>query len=78
YVLRKKYATMRKFRKEELWAPSYYCGTAGHVSQEQVRRYIMEQTSFHYTKKESTQQTTLCRFAAEAFHRRAEAAASSA
>ena len=26
-----------------LWARGYYCGTAGHVSQEQVRRYILEQ-----------------------------------
>ena len=28
-----------------LWAKGYYCGTAGHVSQEQVIRYIMEQES---------------------------------
>ncbi|MFH1586085.1 MAG: IS200/IS605 family transposase [archaeon] len=26
-----------------LWARGYYCGSAGHVSQEQVKRYIMEQ-----------------------------------
>jgi len=26
-----------------LWARGYYCGSAGHVSQEQVRRYIQEQ-----------------------------------
>ncbi len=26
-----------------LWAIGYYCGSAGHVSQEAVRRYIMEQ-----------------------------------
>jgi len=26
-----------------LWAKGYYCGTAGHVSQEQVIRYIAEQ-----------------------------------
>lgn len=44
WILRKKYATLRKYRQKELWAPSYYCGTAGHVSQEQVARYIMEQT----------------------------------
>lgn len=35
-----------------LWAKGYYCGTAGHVSQEQVIRYIMEQekeeTPFNY------------------------------
>ncbi len=26
-----------------LWAVGYYCGSAGHVSQEQVKRYIQEQ-----------------------------------
>ena len=26
-----------------LWAVGYYCGSAGHVSQEAVRRYIEEQ-----------------------------------
>ena len=26
-----------------LWARGYYCGSAGHVSQEQVKRYIQEQ-----------------------------------
>ena len=26
-----------------LWADGYYCGSAGHVSQESVRRYIQEQ-----------------------------------
>lgn len=30
-------------RFDNLWARGYYCGTAGHVSQEQVRRYILEQ-----------------------------------
>ena len=28
---------------DNLWARSYYCGSAGHVSQEQVKRYILEQ-----------------------------------
>ncbi|KKN40566.1 hypothetical protein LCGC14_0732020 [marine sediment metagenome] len=28
---------------DSLWARGYYCGSAGHVSQEQVRRYILEQ-----------------------------------
>jgi len=31
----------KKFKS--LWADGYYCGSAGHVSQEQVRRYILEQ-----------------------------------
>lgn len=33
----------KEYRKKELWADSYYCGTAGHVSQQQVIRYIAEQ-----------------------------------
>jgi putative transposase len=28
---------------KNLWARGYYCGSAGHVSQEQVKRYIQEQ-----------------------------------
>ena len=28
---------------DSLWARGYYCGSAGHVSQEQVKRYIQEQ-----------------------------------
>ena len=28
---------------DSLWARGYYCGSAGHVSQEQVKRYILEQ-----------------------------------
>jgi len=28
---------------DNLWAKGYYCGSAGHVSQEQVKRYIQEQ-----------------------------------
>ena len=32
---------VKKFKN--LWARGYYCGSAGHVSQEQVRRYINEQ-----------------------------------
>jgi putative transposase len=31
----------KKFKN--LWARGYYCGSAGHVSQEQVKRYIQEQ-----------------------------------
>ena len=31
----------KKFKS--LWAVGYYCGSAGHVSQEQVKRYIQEQ-----------------------------------
>ena len=27
----------------KLWSPSYYVGTAGHVSEETIRRYIQEQ-----------------------------------
>ncbi len=28
---------------DSLWARGYYCGSAGHVSQEAVRKYILEQ-----------------------------------
>ena len=28
---------------DSLWADGYYCGSAGHVSQESVKRYIQEQ-----------------------------------
>ena len=37
------YKEFKQYREKELWADSYYCGTAGHVSQEQVIRYIAEQ-----------------------------------
>lgn len=30
-------------RFKNLWARGYYCGSAGHVSQESVKRYILEQ-----------------------------------
>jgi putative transposase len=30
-------------RKGHLWSPSYYIGTAGHVSEETIQRYIQEQ-----------------------------------
>ncbi len=43
--LREKYAIIRQTREtEDFWATGYYCGTAGHVSAEQVARYILEQT----------------------------------
>jgi putative transposase len=41
--VREKYPILKKFRKDDLWADSYYVGTAGHISQEQVIRYIAEQ-----------------------------------
>lgn len=43
--LREKYSIIRATRTtEDFWATGYYCGTAGHVSAEQVARYIAEQT----------------------------------
>ena len=43
--LRTKYASIRDTRySQDFWATGYYCETAGHVSAEQVARYIMEQT----------------------------------
>jgi len=41
--VRETFPILKKFRREDLWADSYYVGTAGHVSQEQVIRYIAEQ-----------------------------------
>lgn len=44
--LREKYSSIRDTRySDDFWATGYYCGTAGHVSAEQVARYIMEQTA---------------------------------
>lgn len=43
--LRAKYSTIRNTRmKEDFWATGYYVGTAGHVSADQIARYILEQT----------------------------------
>ena len=43
--LREKYASIRDTRfSDDFWATGYYCGTAGHVSADQVARYILEQT----------------------------------
>jgi len=33
----------KEFWKGKLWSPSYYVGTAGHVSAETIRKYIEEQ-----------------------------------
>jgi putative transposase len=40
--LREKFSIIRQTRPEtnDFWASSYYCGTSGHVSAEQVARYI--------------------------------------
>ena len=57
------YDEFKEYRKKELWADSYYCGTAGHVSQEQVIRYIAEQEKdqklqpFNYNIFDKTQKT---------------------
>jgi putative transposase len=34
-------------RSDHLWAPSYYVGTAGHVSAETIRTYIESQEQHH-------------------------------
>lgn len=40
----KKFPELRgKYWKGKLWSPSYYVGTAGHVSAEAIQRYIEEQ-----------------------------------
>ena len=44
--LREKYSIIREVRETpDFWATGYYCGTAGHVSANQVARYILEQTA---------------------------------
>lgn len=41
--LREKFPHLKRVcGKEHLWTSSYYCGTAGAVSAETIRRYIME------------------------------------
>jgi len=37
----------RRTRSDRLWAPSYYVGTAGHVSAETIQRYIEAQEQHH-------------------------------
>jgi len=39
-----------KFRKGNLWSPSYYVGTAGHVSAKTIQKYIEAQTANSSTK----------------------------
>ena len=41
--VRRLYDEFKECREKEIWVDLYYCGTAGHVSQEQVIRYIAEQ-----------------------------------
>lgn len=46
--LRLMYPQLRKrTRSDRLWAPSYYCGTAGHVSAETIKKYIENQENHH-------------------------------
>lgn len=41
--LRERFSAIRQTRyTEDFWARGFYCGTAGHVSAEQVARYILE------------------------------------
>jgi putative transposase len=37
----------KRTRSDRLWAPSYYVGTAGHVSAETIRKYVEAQESHH-------------------------------
>ena len=42
----KKFPELRnEYWKGKLWSPSYYVGTAGHVSAETIRKYIEEQSN---------------------------------
>jgi putative transposase len=40
-------ALRKRTRSDRLWAPSYYVGTAGHVSAETIRKYIEAQEAHH-------------------------------
>lgn len=43
-LLRRKYATIRQMRyTPDFWASGYYVGSAGHVTAENIARYIAEQ-----------------------------------
>jgi putative transposase len=37
----------KRTRSDRLWAPSYYVGTAGHVSADTIRQYIEAQATPH-------------------------------
>lgn len=37
----------KRTRSDRLWAPSYYVGTAGHVSAETIKKYIEAQENHH-------------------------------
>ena len=37
----------RRTRSDRLWAPSYYVGTAGHVSAATIKQYIENQENHH-------------------------------
>jgi putative transposase len=41
--LRRCFKELTNISREHLWAEGYYCGSAGHVSQDAVARYILEQ-----------------------------------
>jgi putative transposase len=46
--LRLMFPALRKStRSDRLWAPSYYVGTAGHVSADTIRKYIEAQEHHH-------------------------------
>lgn len=49
--LRLVFPYLKRNVRKHLWADGYYCGTAGHISQEQVRRYIEEQNKHLFIKK---------------------------
>jgi putative transposase len=42
HVLRREFPALRS-RLPSLWTSSYYCGTAGNVSSETIRKYIEAQ-----------------------------------
>jgi putative transposase len=57
----KKFPELRnQFWKGKLWSPSYYVGTAGHVSAETIRRYIEEQTTQKHNSSSQQVERSSC------------------
>lgn len=57
----KKFPELRKdYWKGKLWSPSYYVGTAGHVSAETIQKYIEEQTTKTRNSSSGQDQRSSC------------------
>lgn len=50
YVLRKAFPIYRT-KYKSLWAPSYYCETIGHISENTIKKYINDQWMVNKSNK---------------------------